>query len=127
MYDYREVVKADVREWMEENKSEWKDVNLGVLHCFLSDCLFNDDSVTGNASGSYTMSRYEARCNFFSDCESDDYITEMVEDGILEEETLGKWMADQNWEAIDVCIRCHLLDSVISEIVSEVADECGTI
>lgn len=65
------------------------------------------------------MSRYEARQNFFSDPDADDYITEMVDEGILEEQTLGEWVSSQNWEAIDVCIRCHLLGGVCHEIVSE--------
>ena len=127
MYSYRASVESDVREWMEDNKGEWQDVNLGELYCFLSDRLFCEDSVTGNASGSYTMSRYIARCNVMGDEDSDDIISEMVEEGILDTQTLGGWYSSQNWEAIDVVIRCHLLDEVISGIVSEIADERGTI
>lgn len=127
MYSYRASVESDVREWMMDNEEEWKDVNLGVLSCFLSDRLFCEDSVTGNASGSYTMSRYIARCNVMGDEDSDDIITEMVDEGILDTQTLGEWYSSQNWEAIDVVIRCHLLDEIISGIVSEIADERGTI
>lgn len=112
---------------MMDNEDEWKDVNLGELSCFLSDRLFCEDSVTGNASGSYTMSRYIARCNVMGDEDSDDIITEMVDDGILDTHTLGEWYSSQNWEAIDVVIRCHLLDEIISGIVSDIADERGTI
>ena len=118
-YNYKEAVKSDVRDWMADNEQEWKSVHLWDLATWLSDTLFCEDSVTGNASGSYTMSRYEARQNFFSDPDSDDYITEMVDDGILEEITLGEWVSSQNWEAIDVCIRCHLLDGICHDIVSE--------
>ena len=127
MYSYRASVEADVRDWMRENEDEWKDVNLGVLYCFLSDRLFCEDSVTGNASGSYTMSRYIARCNVMGDEDSDDIISDMVDEGILDNETLGKWYSSQNWEAIDVVIRCHLLDEIITGIVSEIAWEKGTI
>ena len=127
MYSYRASVESDVREWMEENVEEWENVNLGELSCFLSDRLFCEDSVTGNASGSYTMSRYIARCNVLGDEESDDIISEIVDDGILDTQTLGDWYASQNWEAIDVVIRCHLLYEIISGIVSEIADERGTI
>ena len=127
MYSYRDSVESDVREWMRENEEEWKDVNLGTLSCFLSDRLFCEDSVTGNGSGSYTFSRYIARCNVFGDEDSDDIISEMVDEGTLDTETLGEWYSSQNWEAIDVVIRCHLLDEIISEIVSEIADERGTI
>ena len=127
MYSYIASVEADVWNWMEENVDEWKDINLGALHCFLSDRLFCEDSVTGNASGSYTFSRYIARCNVMGDENSDDIISEMVDDGILDTQTLGEWYASQNWEAIDVVIRCHLLDESISHVVSEIADERGTI
>ena len=61
------------------------------------------------------------------DEDSDDIISDMVDEGILDNETLGKWYSSQNWEAIDVVIRCHLLDEIVTGIVSEIADERGTI
>ena len=64
MYSYREAVKSDVREWMEENYIQWQDLTEGVADEYVYDACWVSDSVTGNASGSYTFSRSEARDNF---------------------------------------------------------------
>ena len=53
-YDYREAVKADVREWLQENRSldELKDdlsIDEGDTFVNLYDDMFYEDSITGNA------------------------------------------------------------------------------
>lgn len=63
MYDYREEVKNDVLDYI-KNEVDFNDFeDLEELGEFLNDELFINDSVTGNASGSYTFSTYDAEEN----------------------------------------------------------------
>ena len=123
MYNYRKAVESDVRTWLEDNREDWKDVEQDDLFDYLFDRMFDDDSVTGNGPGSYTMDRWTARCNVMGDSESDDIISDMVDEGILDNERLGEYYSSQNWEAIDVMIRCHLLDEILPYIVNEIEEE----
>lgn len=54
MYDYREAMTEDVKEWIKENVdlTEWTEDREG-LEQQLNDDLWTEDSITGNASGSY--------------------------------------------------------------------------
>ena len=63
-YNYFEAVKADVREWINSNvdMEDWKDNREG-LEEYLNDSLWIEDSVTGNASGSYTFNTWKAEEN----------------------------------------------------------------
>lgn len=63
MYDYRENVKQDVLEYIEENAGYLKASNKDELEEELYDSLWTTDSVTGNASGSYTFNTYKAEEN----------------------------------------------------------------
>ena len=49
-YDYLKAETADVKTFMLEN-------DLDLLDEHLSDKMFNEDSITGNGSGSYTMNQ----------------------------------------------------------------------
>jgi hypothetical protein len=59
-YDYLENVKEDVRNYIEENKIVVTSSNREEVEQELNDTLFVNDSVTGNASGSYTFSTRQA-------------------------------------------------------------------
>ena len=120
MYSYKDAVRNDVREWIEDHKDEMQDVDRADAYDIVYDSCWIDDSVTGNASGSYTFNRFEARRNFFEDDYSDDYISEMIEDGFMSADELGKKIADSEWENIDVSIRCWLLGDVVSEVLDDV-------
>ena len=62
-YDYREAVKEDVLEYI-RNEINLEDFDtLEELEEHLNETLWTEDSVTGNASGSYTFSTYEAEEN----------------------------------------------------------------
>ena len=60
-YNYNEAVKNDVLDYIrnEVNFSEFEDME--ELEQSLNDDLWTVDSVTGNASGSYTFNRYQAQ------------------------------------------------------------------
>lgn len=61
MYNYLETVKEDVKEYIAENIdiSEFGDIE--ELKEKLNEDLWINDSVTGNASGSYTCNRAKAK------------------------------------------------------------------
>lgn len=63
MYDYYENVKDDVENYINENKEYFKATNLEELEEELNDQCWDCDSVTGNASGSYTFNTYKAAEN----------------------------------------------------------------
>lgn len=113
-YNYREAVKADVEAWIEDNKSvipfdEFED---GFeMEEWLHDRLWDEDSVTGNASGSYWFSTYKAEEAL---CHNWDILGEAVEEFGGAEDILSKGA-----EWCDVTIRCYLLSEVIAEVMDE--------
>ena len=54
-YNYLENIKQDIKEYLKETNER----NYEILY----DELFLSDAVTGNASGSYTFSTYDAEQN----------------------------------------------------------------
>lgn len=60
MYDYMEAMKTDIREWIDENDF-FTGRNVDYIEDDLVDALWNEDSVTGNVSGSYTFSTAKAK------------------------------------------------------------------
>ena len=119
MYNYREAVKSDVLNWMDENHEFGASRELEFDYDTVYDGCWADDSVTGNASGSYTFSRWTARDNFFNDTDSDDYISSMIEEGFISKEEVGNCIAESNWGKLDVFIRCWLLGEVVQEVIDE--------
>lgn len=114
MYNYLESVKEDVRSYIEENIN-LKDFTQEELEQKLNDDLFIEDTVTGNASGSYTFSTYEAEENL---CHNMDLLKEA-----LEEFGYGIEYLENGAEACDVTIRCYLLGQAISEVLEEYNEE----
>lgn len=115
-YDYREAVKNDIRNYIDENIDFRDFEDLDELGEQLNDDLFVEDSVTGNASGSYTFNNYEAEENL---CHNLDLLGEA-----LEEFGCGPdYLIEQGAEACDVTIRCYLLGGCISEVMEEIEEE----
>lgn len=115
-YDYKENMVDDVLNYI-NNEVDLKDYDdLSDLMDVLNDRLWAEDSVTGNASGSYTFNRSTAQ----EYVESNKYLVQdVVDDGFAEAETLAQWWLDDNYEAIDVTIRCYLLNSAIEEALED--------
>ena len=64
MYNYSEAIKDDIRNYL-DNDFDWdtvreNEMDADELKEQLNDDLWIDDSVTGNASGSYTFNSYKA-------------------------------------------------------------------
>lgn len=106
-YDYREAVCEDIRAYIKENGFESEEQ--------LNDDLWCEDSVTGNASGSYTFSTWQAEENL---CHNWD----LLEDA-MREFGCDVDIAEKGAEWCDVTIRCYLLGECISKVVSELLDE----
>lgn len=114
-YDYLEAVKEDVLNYINENNIVVTSENRDEVEQELNDRLFVSDSVTGNASGSYTCNSWEA----------EEYICHNFD---LLGEALTEFGCDMNYleggaESCDVTIRCYLLGRAISEVLDEVETE----
>lgn len=115
-YDYQQAVTDDVQQYIEDNytpeeiaermqdRDEWEQE--------LYDDMFVSDSVTGNASGSYTFNTWRA----------EEYLCHNME---LLGEALQEFGCDGSYlekgaEACDVTIRCYLLGQAISTVLDEI-------
>ena len=120
MYNYLESIKEDVMEYIknEVNYSDYETIE--DLKQFLNDELFTVDSVTGNASGSYFCNSYKSM-----ECVLDniDLLNDMCSEFGIESETIGQKFLDEEWEWMDVSIRCYLLGQAISEALEEIEED----
>lgn len=120
-YDYKQAVKADVFEAL-ENDAIWDEIeSVAILTGddlaeTLSTWLWADDSVTGNASGSYTFSRFTAE-QYVG--ENLDLLAEAAEAFGLDAQEIGERILSGDYEGLDVTIRCYLLDGCIREVLDE--------
>jgi hypothetical protein len=120
MYNYLEAMKEDVLEYInnEINLSDYED--LDELEQFLNDELWTVDSVTGNASGSYTFNRCQAQEYV---CDNIDELKEALDDFGTDAETITDKFLSEDWEYFDVTIRCYLLGAAISESLEEIEED----
>jgi hypothetical protein len=120
MYDYLEGMRSDILDYIRDeiNTRDYNDRD--ELEEHLNDVLFAEDSVTGNASGSYTFNRITAR-DYVTD--NTDLCKEALADFCVPAEIIGEKFLSEDWEYFDVTIRCYLLGSAISEVLDEIEDE----
>lgn len=115
-YDYLEVVTNDAKQAILENLENWNFSDREELEEIANDNLWNDDRVTGNASGSYTCNAWEAEENL---CHNMDELEEACNE-------FGQDMGEavrQGAEYCDVTIRCYLLSQAISAAIDELEEE----
>jgi hypothetical protein len=111
-YDYLGSVKEDVQSYIENEIDTTDYEDKDELFEDLSERLLNEDSVTGNGSGSYTFNSYQAEENL---CHNLD----LLEDASNEwGEDLGE-LVKRGAEVCDVTIRCYLLHTAIEEVLDE--------
>ena len=115
MYDYREAVKDDVLQYIKDEIEFTEFDSLEELEEKLNDDLWVSDSVTGNASGSYTCNAWEAEENLAHNW---DLLAEALEEFGNEENPISKGA-----EWCDVTIRCYLLGECIAEALEEIEDD----
>lgn len=112
-YNYREVVCDDIRAYIEENDIKVTTSTKDDLYQELYDELFVDDSVTGNASGSYTFNTWRA----------EEYLCHNLE--LLKDacDGFGCEPKIESAEWCDVTIRCYLLGECLSEVLDELEED----
>lgn len=123
VYNYNEVVKADIKEfvqdWDIEELAEECGGDVEEMANTLVDIMFTADSVTGNGSGSYffnTWKAEEALCHNF------DLLAEALAD-------CGATIADyaekygNPAEALDVVVRCYCLMYNFDTVVEAIEEE----
>lgn len=117
-YNYLESVKQDVREYIEEHDIVVNEDNRDEVEQQLNEDCFICDSVTGNASGSYTFNTWQAEENL---CHNLDLLGEAFSEFCVEGNALKEAM--ESAEGCDVTIRCYLLGQAISEVLDEMLEE----
>lgn len=110
-YNYYDAVCNDIRDYINENDIKVTCENREDIYERLYDDLFVSDSVTGNASGSYTFSTYQAEENLLHNL---DLLAEACE-----EFGGGVDVLKSGAEACDVTIRCYLLGQCLSDVLDE--------
>lgn len=117
-YDYYAEVEKDIESELKDEyglKAYIKDNgsdDYDRAEEYFRDILFNSDGVTGNASGSYFCSDYQARVCLFSNWH-------LIQKAL--------WNYDNpkfdNPEELDVIIRCYVFDEVYSSVFDVVYNE----
>ena len=102
-YNYYKAMKEDVKNYLEENNLQLNEDTYNDIY----DEMFISDEITGNASGSYTFSTYQAEENI---CHNMDLLQEACDEFCCEPKL-------DNAEWCDVTIRCYLLGQVLSEMM----------
>lgn len=116
-YDYLEAVTVAVKIYIEEeiDLSEWKG-RADELEELLNDDLWINDSVTGNASGSYYCNRWKAEEAL---CHNWEELAEAFEEFGWQDVN----PFDKGAEWCDVLLRCYYLGQAIAAALEELADE----
>jgi hypothetical protein len=123
-YNYYDAVKSDVLEYV-ENEIDLKEFDsLDELEEHLNDTLFVHDSVTGNASGSYTFNSYVAK-EYVTD--NIELLHDMVKEFCIDAETIADKFLYEEWEYFDVSIRCYVLGSCIADALEELEEEFNSL
>lgn len=110
-YDYLSAVESDVREYIENNVNFHDYSDLDEMKEDLNEKLFVEDSVTGNASGSYTFNTWKAEEYL---CHNLDLLSEANEEFGGNSDILS-----DGAEACDVTIRCYLLGQAIENVAPD--------
>ena len=110
-YDYLSAVESDVREYIENNVNFHDYSDLDEMKEDLNEKLFVEDSVTGNASGSYTFNTWKAEEYL---CHNLDLLAEDNEEFGGSSDILS-----DGAEMCDVTIRCYLLGQAIENVAPD--------
>lgn len=126
IYDYHDAIADDVRELIKEReesgswKLDWyihevdgkKYFNREEAANDLGNLAFTSDSVTGNASGSYTMNTLIAERCLVGNL---DLLNEALDE--FGEDANKMQLAGPEWA--DVTVRCYLVDEAVDEVLTE--------
>lgn len=120
MYNYRDEVYSDIKEYVLDEFYSEEELRNALAEDYdsvyeeLYDAIFISDRVTGNGSGSYFFSSYEAgealAGNF-------DLLSEALETFGCDSSCIAK-----GEEYCDVTIRCYLVGECLSEFLEKYRD-----
>lgn len=119
-YNYLEAVTADVIDFIRDEVNAADYENREALSEFLNNELWCCDSVTGNASGSYTFNAYKAKEFIFAD---PDTVSEALREFCVDAETIAEKFLAQGWEYFDVTARCYVLCQAIENALDALNNE----
>ena len=117
-YNYILAMEKDIRDYIEYEHDLHDYDDFDSAYDDLYNMLWASDSVTGNASGSYTFNTYKA----------EEYLCHNMELLIYACNEFGLSVSDaveRGAEYCDVTIRCYLLGSVLYDVLEELNDENG--
>lgn len=112
LYNYHIAVKDDIREYIKENYGTVTE----EMRSDVFDEVLDDDSVTGNASGSYTMNSAIAKEYVI---ENIDLLNRAVDEYGFDKKDIGEQFLSEQWEYLDVLIRLYLVGEYFDDIFSE--------
>ena len=125
MYDYEKAVRSDIEDYILENydridledfddEDDFKD--------YLIDILLDEDSITGNASGSYYCNSYKAQEALNGNM---DLLRDACEELDLSNEEVGKHFLDEDFEYFDCIVRRYIVmgTGVVENVVDELLEE----
>lgn len=126
-YDYHEHVKGDIYDVLEENFYGYfdgitaEDVKSDPYEVAgrIADDMFNSDSVTGNASGSYFCNTWKAKMAVLDNI---DILRNAFIDWGYSSDDVAADFLEERWETMDVVIRCYLLHEIMDEVMEEIRD-----
>lgn len=123
IYSYPSHVKQDIKEFIE------KRLDSGTFGLLVQgdedtiedvkDLMFDQDDVTGNASGSYTFSTFKAEQNLMGNW---DLLREAKE-----ELQPNVDLIEKGPEFCDVLIRCYLLDWCFNKALADIVNNTETV
>ena len=112
-YDYHDAVFQDVLQRIEDDRDlfveMYEEKGSDDFKEALHDLFWVDDSITGNASGSYTFNSYMAEEYL---CHNEDLLLEALQEFGCED-----FKIFHSPETLDVSIRCYLLYEAIDQVV----------
>lgn len=110
-YDYEESVKMDIACYLTDNNILLNRYNYDKVF----GNIFIEDNVTGNASGSYTFNREEAKEYVLSNL---DLCKEACEEFGISSDEFGNKIFNEDFEELDVTIRCYLLGVILPNFIT---------
>lgn len=96
---------------------DFKEMDDDEIRESLEELLWDEDSVTGNGSGSYTFDTYKAYQHVTKDWF--ETVIEAVEEGSFTKTKLADCIMEDGWETLDVVARCYVLNTAIYEVLNE--------
>ena len=119
MYNYKESIVSDILDYIKLECITVTEENREEIEEQLNDELWTNDSITGNASGSYTFNSNVAREYVLDNM---DLCTDMLKEFCVENDEIAKHFLNGDYEWFDVYIRCYLLGECIALALNKLID-----